>query len=361
MKRFLTLVVPLLIFGISAYSQHAKPNISFKATIHNFGDIQESDGLKNHEFKFTNTGGQPLVIHHVNASCGCTTPTWTRKPIPPGGQGFIKVAFNPENRPGNFNKTITVTSNAQNASMVLRITGKVIPREPTLEDKYPSVMGNLRLETTHLAFTKVGPKTKKTEQLKVLNSSDAPLELSFINVPAHLKIECQPTVIEPGKTGVIIGHYDAELKNDWGFVVDNVFVNFNGVKEYKHRLTISASIEENFEAWSDEQKENAPVISIPEKVYNFGDITQGDKVEHKFKVTNTGKSNLVFRKIKASCGCTAIKPQKMVLTPGESTDIVAVFDSKGRSGRQNKSVTVISNDPTNTNILLRISGNVKVQ
>ncbi len=361
MKRIALLAISFFIISVVTYSQHAKPYITTKKTIHNFGVFKESDGLKTYVFSFSNTGGQPLVLHRVNTSCGCTTPTWTKKPIPPGGSGTIKVAFDPANRPGNFNKTITVSSNAENSTVVLRITGKVLPKELTMKDKYPAMMGGLRLESTHMAFTKMTPKAKKTEQLKIVNASDSIIKVGFVNVPNHIKIKCIPELLKPGEAGIIVATYDAALRSDWGWLVDNIYIMFNDERNYKNRLALSVNIEEDFNSWTEEQKRNAPVIEINEKVFNFGEIIQGEKVEHKFKVTNTGNSNLIFHKIKASCGCTAIKPDKMELTSGESIYITAIFNSAHKKGRQNKSVTIISNDPKSTNLLLRISGNVKIQ
>ncbi|NPA35938.1 MAG: DUF1573 domain-containing protein [Chlorobi bacterium] len=361
MKKTAFIAISVFLLSIQAIAQHAKPYINFKEKIHDFGEFNESEGLKTYVFNFTNTGGQPLILHKVNASCGCTTPTYTKKPIPPGGSGNIKVVFNPKNRPGNFNKTITVSSNAENASVILRITGKVIPRELTLNDKYPANMEGIRLESTHIAFTRMTPDQKKTEQLKIINTTDAPVKIGFVNVPKHLSIKCFPETLKPGEKGVISATYNAKLKNDWGFVVDNLFITLNDKRNYKNRLAVSANIVEDFDSWSEEQMKNAPKIEIPEKVFNFGEIKQGEKVEHKFKVTNAGKSPLIFRKIKASCGCTAIKPQKMELAPGESTYITAIFNSAHKKGRQNKSITIISNDPKNTTVLLRISGNVTLE
>lgn len=302
-----------------------------------------------------------MVLHNVKASCGCTTPEWTKNPIPPGGEGYVKAIFDPRNRPGNFNKTVTVQSNAQNGTMVLRITGKVLPREKTVEDIYPRNMDAIRLESSHLAFTKMAPTQKKTEQLKIISTSAEPLKITFLNVPKHVSVKVVPEVLQPNQAGVITATYDASVKNDWGFVTDNVFIIFNDVRDYKNRLTLSASIEEDFASWSPEKIANAPIVNIVEKTWNFGEIKQGDVVNHEFLLKNEGKSELIIRKVKASCGCTAIKPDKTVLAPGETTSIVAEFNSDHKSGRQNKSVTVVTNDPKTTTTLLRITGNVTIQ
>ncbi len=341
-------------------AQHSKPNLAFDNVIHDFGDVKEDGGSKTYEFKFKNNGGQPLVIHDVKASCGCTTPQWTRKPIPPGGTGFVKAIFDPRNRPGNFNKTITVTSNAQNPTVILRINGKVLPREMTTEDLYPRNMEVIRLETSHLAFTKMTPTQVKEETIKIISSSDKAVKIGFLNVPPHIKIKCTPEVLQPGKPALITASYDAKVKNDWGFVTDNIFIIFDDVRNYTNRITVSASIEEDFAAWDAEKMKNAPVATYKEKNWNFGEIKQGDVVKHQFEVQNTGKSELIIRKVKASCGCTAIKPEKTILAPGESTTIAAEFNSRGKNGRQTKTVRIVSNDPKNTTVTLMITGNITI-
>ncbi len=80
------------------------------------------------KFKFKNTGKEPLILTNVKASCGCTTPQWPREPIMPGQEASIKAVYNSKGRPGNFNKSITVTSNDSEApTQVLYISGMVKP------------------------------------------------------------------------------------------------------------------------------------------------------------------------------------------------------------------------------------------
>ncbi|MBK3519035.1 DUF1573 domain-containing protein [Carboxylicivirga marina] len=360
MKKYIILSLLVLIGVSQIEAQHAKPNLAFEKNIHNFGEVKEDGGTKTFEFKFKNTGGQPLVVHNVKASCGCTTPQWTRTPIPPGGSGYVRAIFDPRNRPGTFNKTITVSSNAQNATIILRINGKVLPREMTTADIYPRNMEKIRLETSHLAFTSMTPNQVKEESIKIISTSDKAIKLGFLNVPSHIKIKCIPEIVQPGKAAVITASYDAKAKNDWGFVTDNIFIIFDDVRKYSNRITVSASIQEDFASWDAEKIKNAPVVNISEKNWNFGEIKQGDVVKHQFEVQNTGKSELIIRKVKASCGCTAIKPAKTILAPGESTLIAAEFNSRGKSGRQTKTVRIVSNDPKNTTITLMITGNVKI-
>ncbi len=104
--------------------------VKFKKKTHDFGNIKEADGKVTCSFQFTNTGTAPLVIISATAGCGCTRPSFDEKPIAPGKSSEIRVSFNPENRPGEFNKNITVKTNAHGAKkVVLKITGAVIPED----------------------------------------------------------------------------------------------------------------------------------------------------------------------------------------------------------------------------------------
>lgn len=131
MKKFaLICLFAAMTFGV-ANAQNANDQepangakIRFTEMEHQYGTIEKgSDG--NCEFEFFNDGNEPLILSKVKASCGCTTPSYTQKPIMPGQKGTIKVHYN-TNNVGAFSKTITVTSNAVNSpSTVLRIKGNV--------------------------------------------------------------------------------------------------------------------------------------------------------------------------------------------------------------------------------------------
>lgn len=102
------------------------PMFSFEQTEHDFGNLPEGPKA-GYSFKFTNVGAEPLVISHVQASCGCTQPTWSKEPVAPGKVGEIFVEYNTQGRPGPFSKAITITSNATEPSKVIFIKGKVEP------------------------------------------------------------------------------------------------------------------------------------------------------------------------------------------------------------------------------------------
>lgn len=129
MKKVLYLIgIMLFMVGI-ANAQDSKaaigPEIEFEKVVHDYGDVPYN-GNGECEFRFTNTGNEPLLVQKPKSSCGCTIPSWPNEPILPGETESIKVTYR-TNRVGNINKTVTVTSNAlKNSTVVLRIKGRVL-------------------------------------------------------------------------------------------------------------------------------------------------------------------------------------------------------------------------------------------
>jgi hypothetical protein len=110
------------------------PIITFESETIDFGTI-EYDANGDREFKFKNTGREPLVIKDVIKTCGCTTPApWPKDPILPGQSGSIKFHYDTK-RVGNFDKTITIVSNASEPNKVLHFKGNVLPQKQ--EEQFP--------------------------------------------------------------------------------------------------------------------------------------------------------------------------------------------------------------------------------
>lgn len=124
MKQIFFIFMAILLATTVASAQK-KAVISAPESAYNFGDIKETDGKVSHTFQIKNEGEAPLVITRVIASCGCTTPEWTREPIAPGKTGELTVTFDPTGRPGPFTKTVAIYSNGKTGNYVLTITGDV--------------------------------------------------------------------------------------------------------------------------------------------------------------------------------------------------------------------------------------------
>jgi hypothetical protein len=103
---------------------------------------------------------------------------------------------------------------------------------------------------------------------------------------------------------------------------------------------------------SDQKSENTlPEITFEKTTHDYGRLIQGEKVSYSFKYTNTGTADLLISNVTAGCGCTVPRFTRDPIKPGENGTINVIFDSHGRRGFQNKSVTVISNTIPNTTAL----------
>ncbi|MFM1878743.1 MAG: hypothetical protein RLZZ241_1609 [Bacteroidota bacterium] len=111
--------------AISVVAQEQVAKIEFKSDTVDYGEIAKgSDGVR--VFEFTNTGNAPLIISKVSSSCGCTIPKMPEDPIAPGESGEIQVKYD-TNRVGPIRKAVTVLSNADTPTVILKIKGEVLP------------------------------------------------------------------------------------------------------------------------------------------------------------------------------------------------------------------------------------------
>jgi hypothetical protein len=103
--------------------------------------------------------------------------------------------------------------------------------------------------------------------------------------------------------------------------------------------------------------DNAPIMTFSENIHDFGKLTDGEVVTYKFKFTNTGKSDLIIANATASCGCTVPSYPKEPIAPGAEASIDVQFNSEGKVGVFDKSVTIVANTiPSET--ILAIKGEV---
>lgn len=136
MKKFFSTLIIAFITLTSVIGQNTTPAepekpvnpnapvIKFESEVHDYGRVPiNGDGTC--QFKFKNTGKEPLVLTNVKASCGCTVPSWTKDPVAPGATGVIDVKYTTMNRAHTINKSITVFSNASNDTVILRLQGEV--------------------------------------------------------------------------------------------------------------------------------------------------------------------------------------------------------------------------------------------
>ncbi|MDQ3392677.1 MAG: DUF1573 domain-containing protein [Bacteroidota bacterium] len=195
----------ILIFSFLSFESISQAKIDFQISEHDFGNVTEGT-LASHDFTFTNTGTEPLLINNVKASCGCTTPYWTKEPIMPGKQGKITASYDSNNRPGAFNKSITVTSNAQEPSKTLMVKGVVISKsnvEKIFTDKEIAESPKVNIDKNVVRLGKVEKSQHIPFTIGVRNNGKTDLSISQVKSNCNcLKLE-NSKVVKPGQSEAI--------------------------------------------------------------------------------------------------------------------------------------------------------------
>ncbi|MBN2745096.1 MAG: DUF1573 domain-containing protein [Bacteroidales bacterium] len=357
MKSTILLLISLLTLSFVVNAQVGK--IKFDKETHDYGTLEEEMGKAEATFHFTNVGDGDLKIVNVKTSCGCTASDYSKNVIKPGEKGFVKATYFTKNRPGPFRKTITVTTNdVDKPNSVLVIKGTVTPKPKTEAEKYPTTMGNLKAMSNHIAFMQIKNHETKTDSMKIFNNWTREMTFNFEQVPAHITAKLRKNTLKPQESTYLIISYDAAKRNDYGLLYDRIAIKTNDDNQPIKILNVSANIIEDFSVLTPKQLKKAPVITFDSIYHDFGKIGTGALVTYQFKFKNTGKSDLIIRKTKASCGCTAIAPAESVIKKGKSSYIEVKFNTTGYQGQQKKTVTIITNDPKNHEITLTLTGEV---
>ncbi|SMC00534.1 protein of unknown function DUF1573 [Hymenobacter roseosalivarius DSM 11622] len=238
--------VALLLLCFSAQAQGV---MTFEKELHDFGNVPEGT-MATHEFKFKNTGNQPIVIAGVQASCGCTTPDWTKTPVLPGKSGVVKAVYSSAGRPGVFNKTVTVTSNSSTPNTTLTIKGTVVGAEEmkaSLTPAQKALAPRLVLDRNTHDFGKMEAGQQPTARFTVKNMGKQDLLLGMITSSCNcVGYKKAPQPIKPGQSAVVEVLY---AQRQIGQMTDVATLNSNDV-EGTTKLTLKANVVRDLNAAS---------------------------------------------------------------------------------------------------------------
>lgn len=338
----------MICFLISVYAGAQVPRpVQFKAESFDFGKVVEKDGPVTHVFEFTNTSGQPVKILQVKPSCGCTTPDWSREAIEPGKSGFIKAEFNPKGRPGFFNKTLTVTTDAEPNPIILQIKGTVVADLQKPATGFSNVRGSWRVKSFSLNLGKVYIKNEYVvREFQFMNGGKKAVSyLGRYDGPAYIRVNVEPTVLQPGETGVIRIGYNGKLRNAYGYQSDNVVIHTDDETQPDKSFNVLATLEDYFPELTPQEAAKAPRLQVNPPALDFGRVKQNQVTVREVAVTNTGQSLLELRSIQGNCTCIVTEVDRQTLKAGQSATIRIAFNPQDRKGTQQKLVTIYSNDP----------------
>ena len=328
------------------------PVFSPTETSHNFGTIGESDGYAQHIFTFKNTGDAPLVISRVTASCGCTKPEWPQQPIQPGQESDIIIMYNPQGRPGNFNKTATVYTNEGGGYKrhTLTILGNVTEKP---SDKayvqYVDTIGNIGIEKKNVSYKVFNINEQNKDLINIKNYNKENAYFVWDNIPDYITVN-GPEFLKgdwPGEMYIIVD--GAKTTEKRGRITDKLNLTVkdnNGNVLGRETFTVTVNYLDDFNNLSPLQKVSASSIEIDNSRLDFGDVKKG-KATKQFVITNSGKSDLIIHSL------TSEDPRVVfpdingkTIAPGSSLTVKATIRAKDLNSENiNTDIYVVSNAP----------------
>lgn len=338
----------LLFFASEALGQQVRP-LQFQELIHDFGYVDQEGGPVSYSFQFANVGDRPIRILSVQASCGCTTPDWTREPVPPGKGGFIQASYDPKGRPGYFNKSLTVTTDADSNPVILQIKGQVsMGSELAAVSEFRSLMGSWQLKTRSLNMGKVFRADEFTvREFPLYNGGERPVTFLKVEGPSYIKAEVIPSTLPPRAQGKIRILYNGAQRDAYGFQSDRIDIHTDDEDMPVKSITVYATLEDHFPVMTREELQKAPVLRILGVPFDLGKIQQQKDSRHLITLRNDGKSRLTINAIQPNCSCITTTLAEKEIRPGEESTLEILFNPQDRLGTQQKSIMIYSNDPQN--------------
>lgn len=343
----------LLSIFFKLFSQDAI--IKFDKTEVDLGVIDESNANQTVIFNFKNKGSKVLEITDVSTSCGCMVVSKPEGLIKPDSVAQIKVLLNLTNRPGFFNKTITVTSNTKPELTLLTITGaiKVVPRNPEIE--FPVKKGKLYFANNGINLGTITNEKPFERSIEVYNSSDKEIVLTDkFNAPSYIKLVDNALVFKPKQVTALKITYDAKLKKDYGFVSDYIELFTNDTENTMIPLSVFGSIEEYFPKLSNKDASLVPKINVSKKEVYLGRYNNGTDIVGSISIGNQGVNKLKILKIKPNCSCVMASMPTDVINKNESILLSFKIKTIDLVGVNNKTIVVFTNDPINPVTVINI-------
>lgn len=168
------------------------------------GTLTEDDTPHAYRFPFRNTSGTDVRITRVTTSCGCAAADFDRRPLAPGKESVITVAYNPKNHPGTVDAQAFVYIDASDNRPVARLTlsGNVTTADEW--DYLPYSAGSLRMKRRKVFFSEITPSSRPSERILCANIGGTPLKLEVRMLPPYASFHTEPATLLPGEEGDIV-------------------------------------------------------------------------------------------------------------------------------------------------------------
>ncbi|MDR2383014.1 MAG: DUF1573 domain-containing protein [Prevotellaceae bacterium] len=338
-----SLAMALFVFGANAQK------LEFDELVHDFGTIKEELGNVTHAFKFTNTGDKPLVITKVQASCGCTTPGWTKKPVKPGETGEVLATY--RTSAGPFNKSLTVTANGL-PNVVLHIKGNVTKKPENLTVTYPQTFGDLRSKNKRdFIFAQISSQqTTPSQTIDVANAGEEEVGITFENVPEYISVNAVPVSLSQGQKGQITVSVNGEKRKTYGYSNDKITVKTGKNSEV---FNVTSIVAEKIE-----QPEKFPVTEVAQQTVDLGKLTV-DNAAGTIELKNLGNADLLVKSFSTDNDAFSLVLKKGLKIKSGKTGSLKLSAKNLQKGINTAQMYICTNDPLKS--LLKITVKAEVE
>ncbi len=354
-RRLSILAICFMVCSLAAFGQSG---LTILSPVHDFGSIPEEGGVVTHRFEGVNTSEDAQLILNVSTTCGCTTPHYSRKPIKAGEPFSIDVAFDPQGRPGPFEKVLVVYNSERRAAAELRIRGVVTPRERTIEESYPiAVAQGVRLTNNFLMMGNRPRGERHRIVIGVANTAQAPHHVAFINKVAsgHLTIEGLPCLVQAGEQGELELTLEVPTSSStYGTIRDQFEVVIDGkptgIPFTVEALVVDSPDEAIGERGSARAATDTQTVRIGECRIDSG-VHSGE-----FELLNRGEEELVVRAVECTAGIGCSLKAGTRIAAGKGVRVKALFDTGAFDyGASVGRITMVVNDPEHPVRRVRVS------
>lgn len=351
--RLITLLFTLLA------TQIATAQLRFDRTTHNFGTIAEAGGKVQCTFTATNEGTRPVVILDVVTSCGCTVPTFSRKPIRTGDKATIEVTFDPYGRAGIIDRKLYVYDSNRHQLAVLTLSGEVTPRPRTVEERYPiEAGGGVRLSATMATFNYIYVGQSIRSAISLINTSDSSrtIELRPTTVSGLLEAEA-PTLLAAGERSAInFTYHNTAEQPRYGTIRDAIELWIDGRKANLILVTHGTGVDRATKS----TKDAPPMVELSENILKFGAVkATSEPLKRSLTIRNTGRSTLILRTIEGKRLTTTFAENTRIEPNTNLTGEVILDPAKADYGFFTEQLLLITNDPAHPMRRLRVTATIE--
>lgn len=356
MKRiaYINILILTMLCNVRIFAQSS---LTFDVTEHDFGTIREQAGRVKHNFRLRNAGSEPVVILSVATTCGCTVAKFDRRPILPDSTATIEVSFDPMNRPGNFDKEVSVFTSEGGQPIKLKIRGYVEERPRTVEERFAHFVGSgVRLEDNFHAFAYVEQGNPSTTAIRIINTSNKTVCLrAFEQRPSGVLSIGYPKQLAPNEQGEIVITYSVPVGSErFGTVDTMVDFEVNG-RHSEAFISVTGIIIDN----RDKIDYNcAPKVEVMKNIVKFGAVKRHDseRIEH-FAITNKGKAPLKIRAVEILHSTVTLSlSEGDEIAPGETRNVeLRLNPLRIDYGPLSERIRIVTNDPEHPMRTLRVT------